>query len=347
MIDYDTATNADDALLRQLLRENAMSSWVTMTLEREPSYFASMNLFGEDYTAIARQGSDTVGMYSYSTQPVFFNGAPASVGYLGALRVARSFRHQLRAIRGGFSSIGRFRPQDSQAPAFTAIATGNKAARRLLEANLRGLPTYRYLNELTILALPTSRQVVNKAWRRAQPVELDRVCSFYAEQSQAFNFAPRLTPVSLAKLGLQMWVVEEAGRLVACAALWNQQAHKQVVAQSYRFPLKTLLPLYNCYSKVFHWPPLPTVGHGLDQAYLAFFARSVLCTTTTSNLIAQVLSLGDTAIMSLGLHGGHSDLPTLLHRFKPFIYSTRIYSVMFSSEESPDTRPAQPEAALL
>ncbi len=78
--------------------------------------------------------------------------------------------------------------------------------------------------------------MVNKAWRRAQPVELDRVCSFYAEQSQAFNFAPQLTPVSLARLGLQMWVVEEAGCLVACVALWNQQAHKQVVPNLTAFP---------------------------------------------------------------------------------------------------------------
>ena len=36
MTTYALATPADDAVLRALLRDNAMPAWVTMTLQREP-----------------------------------------------------------------------------------------------------------------------------------------------------------------------------------------------------------------------------------------------------------------------------------------------------------------------
>ena len=41
-IDCRVAGAADDADLRRLLRENAMGGWVSVSLEREPRYFAPL-----------------------------------------------------------------------------------------------------------------------------------------------------------------------------------------------------------------------------------------------------------------------------------------------------------------
>ena len=74
MIRYELATESDDKVLRDLLKNNGMTSWVDITMEREPSYFAGVNRVTRDFAVVARDGKQTVGMYSCSLQSVYLNG---------------------------------------------------------------------------------------------------------------------------------------------------------------------------------------------------------------------------------------------------------------------------------
>jgi hypothetical protein len=166
---YEVATPADDTSLRALLRENAMPSWVTMTTERDPSWFAGCNRFGKDWAVLARDGGEIIGMYSCATHRIHLNGRAVDAGYLGALRVRPEYRRRMRILREGYASI----PRNCRAGAppfwYTAIAGDNGPARRILEANLPGMPRYRHCNDMSTLAFPRARGVRRNLW---QPMQL-------------------------------------------------------------------------------------------------------------------------------------------------------------------------------
>ncbi|MGD8925652.1 MAG: hypothetical protein PVG20_02300, partial [Thioalkalispiraceae bacterium] len=75
-----------------------MDSWITLSQEHEPSYFESTHLFGNTETILAykKEGKSTsnVGMCSSTAMPVHINGASATAGYLGELRVMPAYRNR-------------------------------------------------------------------------------------------------------------------------------------------------------------------------------------------------------------------------------------------------------------
>jgi hypothetical protein len=344
---YELATDQDDAELRALLRDNAMPSWVTMTVSREPSFFAGANRFGRDWAVIARQDASPVGMYACSEQSVHLNGAPCELGYLGALRLNPSHRNRLRILRDGFASVRTFSPPRSRQLWYTAIASENLVARRILEANIRSMPRYRAINELVTLALPRARGRRRSMWRQVQPGEMGRLCSFYNQHACQYQFSPALTVELAVATGASFFVVAEQGEFHACMALWNQQNYKQVVACAYRRPLGTLLPVYNAYARLTSKIPLPRVGQALDLTHLAFLAVAPPLDQEIVALIEDALAINPTAVLTLGLHTSHPWLASLVRTYRPTSYRTWIYAVNFDDSVSLDGRPAQPEVAVL
>ena len=88
-----------------MLRENPMPSWVAMSVEREPSLLAGLDQCSRECAVIAHDGGTPVGMYLCAQHPVHVNGRPATLGYLGGLRVNAAFRHRMRLLREGYASI--------------------------------------------------------------------------------------------------------------------------------------------------------------------------------------------------------------------------------------------------
>jgi len=344
---YELATQADDALLRSLLREHPMESWVTMSMEREPSYFAGMNRFGRDWAVIARDGATSVGMYACSAQDVFVNGASEELGYLGSLRVCSPYRHRLSVVREGYESVRRLARGSAPSMWFTSIATQNAQARRLLEANLKGMPRYQFANELVTLSFSKARGRARSLWKPADLVDLEPMCQFFNEGASEFNFSPVLTPEKAERTRAGFYVIKDQGQVVACMALWNQQAFKQVVARGYRRPLGTLLPVYNAIARSAGRVVLPRVGRALDQSFLAFLAISPSLALDIVPLIEDALALCRTPALTMGLHAEHPWLSKLCRRFRPLRYRTCIYAVSFGESLALDNRPAQPEVALL
>ncbi len=347
MTTYELATDQDDTELRALLRDNAMPSWATMTVNREPSFFVGANRFGRDWAVIARQEGSPVGMYACSEQNVHLNGAPCELGYLGALRINPSHRNRLRILRDGFASVRAFSVTRSPQLWYTAIASENQVARRVLEANIRGMPRYWAKNELVSMAIPRERGLRRSMWREVRPDEMARLCSFYNQHARQYQFSPVLTTAIAASTGASFFVVERHGEFAACMALWNQQPYKQVVASAYRQPLNALLPVYNAYARLTKRVLLPRVGQALDLTHLAFLAVAPPLGGEVAALIEDALTISPTTVLTLGLHAGHPWLASLIRAYRPTTYRTWIYAVNFEDSVTLDDRPAQPELAVL
>jgi hypothetical protein len=106
---FAVADERDDAEIRALLRNNPMRGRITISLEREPSYFAKTDFSA--VTIIARERGQLVCVGSCSIERRFVNGSPRAVGYLGGLRLDRSYEGGFVFLGGGtsFSAICRLR----------------------------------------------------------------------------------------------------------------------------------------------------------------------------------------------------------------------------------------------
>jgi len=341
MTTFRIATEADDSVLRAILRENAMPTWVDMAVEREPSFFAAKNMFGCDWAVIAEDGENVVGMYTAAVVPVHVNGRPERVGYLGGLRVNPRYRRHIRYLREGYASIRPMAPMTGSLPWwFTVVASDNTAARRLLEAGVRGLPAYHLQGEYLTFAIPTARARRHNLWHHT--TDVSRIVEVHNANAARFQCSPVLTEDLVHRIGVEKFFVCDHG----VAALWDQRAFKQIVARNYRSLIGALVPAYNAYAKLFRRIPLPPPGGALDQTFIAFLALSDSALSEARALSEDLLSHCSTPAASLGLHATHP-LVDVIERFKPLRYPTRVYAVSFDGTVPPNGRPAQPEAALL
>ena len=350
---YELATQDDDACLRTLLMENPMQGWVRLCLTHEPSFFAGMPPFGRARAVLAREDGDVLGMFSCSEQNLYLNGVPRETGYLGGLRVRKAHRHRIRILREGFAALLRFSMPTARLW-HTSIASGNHAARRLLEAHLSGLPHYQPANELLTLALPTVRGKRHGSWQAAGPEDHAALCALYNEAARQWQFAPVLRPEDLEafeRAEARFYLCREAGCPVAVMALWPRRG-QQTLVQGYRWPLDWLRAPYNLFAACSKQLRLPAPGQNLQHAYLAFFAVSPGARAEFGALVEDALHLAGAqghAALSLSLHAAHPALPELIRRFRPVQYRTCLYAVSFPHlpHPEPDGRPAQPEAALM
>ena len=344
MTTFRLATEADDALIRSLLRNNAMPTWVDMAIEREPSFFAGKDIFGNDWAVIAEEKGDVVGMYSASVLPVHVDSRPERLGYLSGLRVNPGHRRRIRHLRDGYASIRRLAPVTGSLPWwFTVVAAENATARRLLESGVPGLPAYHLQGDYVTFAVATARGRRRNLWRRATADDVAHIVAFYNAQAARFQCSPVLDDDLVRRIGVEhFFLYEDRG----VAALWDQRAFKQIVARRYRRALGGLLPFYNIYAKLFRHIPLPREGGALDQTFIAFLALADSALSNADVLLKDLLSHCKTPAASIGLHATHP-LVNVIEKLKPLPYPARVYAVSFEGAPPPNGRPAQPEAALL
>lgn len=347
MTTFRVATEADDALLRSILRDNGMPTWVEMAIEREPSFFAAADLFGRDWAVIAEEKGDVIGIYTAAVVPVHVDGQPERIGYLGGLRVRPAYRRRIRHLLEGYDSIRPLAPSAGTRPWwFTVVAAENENARRLLEAGVRGLPAYQAQGDYVTFALPVSRGRRRELWRAAGVNDVAAIVDFYNGLAALFQYSPVLDADLINRIGIAHFYMYERGELQGVAALWDQRAFKQIVARRYRQPLRALLPAYNALARILRRIPLPAEGGALDQTFIAFLALSDPAMADAHGLMEDLLSHCQTSAVSIGLCATHPLIP-VVKRFKPISYPARVYAVSFEGTAPPNGRPAQPEAALL
>ena len=358
------AAMADDAALQQILRDNPMQGWVTLSLERSPSYFAGEDLLGKSRALIGQdlaQGGEVIGMYHTAFLPLFVNGAMVQAAYLGELRVNPAYRNRLRILKHGFASIRPLnQPQsDNTAIWFTSIASDNLPARRLLEARHRQLPRYTPVGEMQTLAISVRHGRRPEMLYQATPVDIPALCDFYNRQAARYQFAPCLEPSWLsgasAAKGLTVedfWLYKPFRQIEACIAIWDQRAFKQAVVQGYRFPLSLLRPVYNLFAYLQGKPLLPACGSRLESVNLAFFAIAPGAEKHALQILREALQAAarkKAKIALLGLASANPLLPVLCAALHPTVYRTCIETVSWPDETSlqPNESVVQPEIAIL
>lgn len=366
---YTPADTGDDADLRALLREQPMDGWVSLTLEREPDYFSAAALEGDIHQSVivreARSG-EAVGMYSRSVDDAFLNGRSGRLGYLGQLRVVPRYRRRIRHLRDGFAALRQLFHDPVETPFYlTSIVEDNRAARRVLAANLPGLPTYRAHSAfLTLASVPAVRYRRLAAGVDVEPAgaaDLPAIAACLQRNYRRYQFAPVWTaqrlrdPMRCANLHAgDFLVVRRAENVAGCVALWDQRPFKQTVVRGYATWLARLRPFANAVSALTLLPTLPPVGSTLGQVFLSHLAADNDDPLLVRALLGAALAEAARRGFTLATVGGSADAPWVADAqtaLRCRVYRSHLYTVAWDEEASAppplDERPAHVEIATL
>jgi hypothetical protein len=340
---FDLAQPSDDADLRGLLREIPMEGRIRITLEREPDSFLAATIEGDTHQVIAARdlaSGRLVGMGSRSVSTAWVNGRHTRLGYLSQLRAHPSARGRPAHIKAGYAKLRELH-RDGATPFYvTTIIEDNVRARRILEAGIKGLPTYRPLGCLVTLILPVTRK------RRAAPgfdVErcasgnLDEIVGCLQRYSERYQFTPHwsgddlVSPERTRDLRLEdFYGLRSESRLVGCLARWDQRAFKQSVVAGYDRALGLLRPWINLVSPLLRTSRLPAPGEQLRSAFVSHLAVDEDDPEVFLGLLTRAyndaVDDGFDYLM-LGLTKRHPFLPVVRKSFRCREYVSVIYVV--------------------
>jgi hypothetical protein len=365
---FETARDTDDDALRALLRDSPLPGWVSLSFEREPSYFPSVTVEGDVHeTMIARETSTgrIVGAFGRAEFDAFVNGREQRVGYLSQLRVDPTYRGRVRRLRQGFEACRKLLHKNGRAPFYlTSILAANRRARRLLLAGLPGLPTYREITGFSTLVLPTNR-VRHKATvarvRRATVDDVPEVAALLQRQYCRYQCAPVWSEALLRSSdrchGLEagdFFVAERGKSIVGCASLWDQQSFKQQVVRGYSAAVQRWRRLANLFSPLAGLPSLPSVGTALRLVYLSHLAVEDDEPEIMAALVQAVRTDAKRRgqhLLVLGLSERHPLLAPLKRRFRYLEYNSLLCLVHWEdgaeAAAALDDRPPHVELAML
>jgi hypothetical protein len=360
---FARATPDDDAAIRRLLRDNPMSGSVSLSLEREPTYFGGSNIGGAtDDTILAYENDRLLCMGRCSTRESFVAGEPKRVAYLGELRLDTAAAARIDILRGGYRFFRELHAAEPPDFTFTSIASDNHRALRLLERGLPGLPAYTFLTEYVTLVIPVPHRTARSAITTT-PATLahhNDLVTLLISHAQNHTFAPRWTSdllLSLAHHDLppRHFQLAFAGpRLIAAAAIWDQRRFRQTVIRGYESTLAATGPLLNLSALLFGTPRLPAIGSTLAHAYLSPLALVDDHAAMLPDMIAAMLNVARTRgleFLTLGLVATDPRMPLLKKRFQPRLYHSRLYRVAWPEDSRAsiliDPTRLWPEVALL
>jgi hypothetical protein len=351
-IQVTVATETDDAGIRRLLRQNPMPGSISISMEREPSYFAEEWAWdameaSEDardhraspfrQTIIARHRDRIVGAGSCSFHRRFINGRPCRVGYLSGLRLDAAVAGRFTIARRGYQRFEALQRPDPADFYFTTIAADNERSLRVLERGLPGMPKYRFVCDFITALIPVPRSSGTRTAARAE-VSSSELSDFLNRRNREFQLAPCWTPgglIALARLGLKIEdfaIVREGSGMVACAALWDQRCFKQTVIRGYAPTLTLARPFINGLAKWLHRPVLPAVDSTLAHAVVSHLAAEPGRPRALRELIKALLPIAAArgiGFLTIGFAELDPRLALLRADFSLREYRTKLYSVQW------------------
>jgi len=345
--DIDLTTPADDLELRKLLRRNPIPGPISVTFEREPSFFDSCRIRGP-FVQVGvgrdRRTGKIIGLGTRSIASAFVNGDPTPLGYLADLRLEPDYRGGTLIARG--YRFLKYLHDDGRTTLYTTmIFAGNHVALRTLASGRARLPRYHDLGVIHAPGINIRRMrpaiCADCEILRGSEGLLPEIVECLNRNNARRQFAPVHT-VEMFKLRWREFRVEDffiavrGGRLIGVLGCWDQTSFKQTRIAGYTAPLRWLVPAANVLHPLIGTPRFPQPGEEVPYFYIGFLAvdgddlrvfRALL-----RFLYNQTVG-GRYAYAILALHERDPLLPAL-REYSLTSFSGRLFCVTFDDGEA-------------
>jgi len=262
---------ADEAALRQLLRETRQEGYVQLSLEREPAFFSTTpEVLSHEVVAVRHhETKELTGCGTRTDRQLWLSEKEQRVAYLGDLRVHPAHRRLTgRVLQAGFDWLADLQAEKPAAATITAIFDDNQRALDSLGHARLGLPNYVQAGTLHTAAFWLPRRL---AMPEMTPPDLEAAAAFLNEHWRIRDLAPVMTPQHLAAM-TAVHELREGGRVIGVAALADLRAQRQMRVHGYggllhhsQRPLTWLLRLAGLHG-------LPRPGETMQAVFVAHFA---------------------------------------------------------------------------
>ena len=344
--DFQWATPGDEPDIRALVGSVPMPGAVSIRFAREPDYFLGTTIMGDPCDVLVvrhRLDGKLAGIACRAERRAYLNGQEAPLGYIGQIRVAKSFQGNWIVHRGA----KYFRDASPPDLLYTGvISSGNPRARKLLVgARLPGGLHIAGCWGMTTCAIPLrARRVLHMPGvdvRPGSPETLGDIVEYLHLQGPRRQFFPayRLEDFNGgARLrGLRpedIMVARRGDTVVGIMAAWDQGAYKQDIIDSYGQKLRLLRPLYNLAARLIRAQPLTPLGQAIPLAI-----ASCICVTEDDQSIMKALLsaclqnayLRGKAFLMIGLVEG-DPLLTVARRHFHITYRSELFAVSWSGK---------------
>lgn len=361
--EFALAEESDDDALRALLRQISMPGTITLSFQREPSFFLAEQA-GSVISQVMICKDNTVGrivgMGSRSMRPVYIDGQPTQVGYLSMLRGLPESRGNI-ALARGYRFLKELHTDGAVPYYFTTILDDNTEAKSLLTSGRAGLPIYKPIARLLTYLLPLTKNPMGKsssdAVNRVEKDQLPEAVACIQQWNSQHQFAPHYTEQDMRGESQllpgfsqeNLYIYREHGKVLGTLGLWDQQSFKQTVVTAYTKRLRFIRPWYNQVALIKGQPRLPQVGDSIRILYAAFLSGN-------ADMIASLLQRACTDwagkgydYLSLGICGD-SPVSPIASRYTSQRLVSMIYIVYWQGQSVslPDlSKPVHVEVATL
>ena len=297
---FELASQDDDDALRSVLRRTAMDGAVSLSFQREPSFFAAERVGSLDSQVISVRDVDTdaiVGVGCRSFRKMFIDGKVEERGYLSSLRGLPEVRGGTLLARG-YRFLKRLHA-DGRVPYYvTSIFDDNQYVSKLLASGRAGLPVYYPLGHLNTYLIPLyglhqsprpSREIVRGASGDLLCAAVERINGY----NQGHQFAPWYSPddfqgVSQVLPGFSsdnLYCYQDDAGVTATLGVWDQTSFKQSVVTGYSWWYRLASPAYSAGAWLGLAPRLPKIGGAFPYLYAAFLSYLHGCISHLETLL--------------------------------------------------------------
>jgi len=347
---FELATQADDADLRRLLRENPILGSISLSFEREPNYFYASAVEGDFHQTIVARESDSGNVIAFgnrSIRPLYVSGEVQDIGYMSQLRVNPNYGKGMYLARGLASGFKKYHELhfDGRTPFYImSVIEDNMPARRLLTSGLSEYPIVREYTRMFTYAIYPVRQ------RRELPLPASMriVCG---DDSRADDIVDCLNRNNLRKQLAPHWTCDSLftsnfshsdfflmlnkDRVVGCLACWNQNSFKQTIIRGYSGSLARWRKVINLFSRFVGVPYLPEPNTPLKYSYASHLAVDnddpVIFKALLRVMYNHTLKQGYSYFM-IGLTESHP-FRKIVESYRPLTYISQIYLVNWDADD--------------
>ena len=350
---FDLATSRDDADLRTVLAATPMDGTVSVSMQREPSFFGAAAVEGDSHQVIVcrdQRENRIAGFGCRSIRTLFVNGKPEQIGYLSGLRALPEYRNRGLVARG-YAALRKLHADGQTRHYLTTIAEGNEQALKILTSSRAGLPRYRSVGRYFTIVIPISRRIERMKQdssvivRPAMLSDHDRILDFWNTTGRVKQFFPRYRSNDLfGNGGLlrdlapdDLWLAIRDDAVIGTLGGWDQKSFKQAIVERYTSHLRWSRPIYNAWASLFARPRLPKPGNRLQYLTAAVPVVKdndpVIFSALLENLLAAAVSR-PCSFLTIGFHE-NDPLLSIASRLQIGRYVTRIYVVDWDDQEPP------------